>query len=580
MSTGLLPCELLTASAPLEVVYQRVGLTAPTSLFPLSPERLLQLQTLANDVNAHGGWKEVTRQNGWPRFYKSAKEDYERVWLPVLAALEAQYRPQAVSVCKGSLVKVVGPPEGARLSPEFWRSVLDEEAVVLRGFLEDIWGLNRAAFALETLLKEQGDQMLSVLVQEKSPCIGPLQLRTAAIQSLSLSDYLPFLTQTSPSSPTVLYASNIDISTWTPQLQELQRCLPASLCFQTCKDALRLTRVHISGMTLPQLYLPPTYSWIGVHCEQMNLSAVYVNYGPGQCQWSVVSAQHADLLRETVQKAIGVDYMRGDGLLFLPESVLNQANIPYQQITLIPGDVLYLGPGTVHWNSCQTSTVFSAWNLCPYTLPQFQACFRRDDVNRAIGAEGLMQIYTLAMDLLNVDLEKLQLDLCKFLLSRLETRFEAEIRLLSHSKLPNLGVFPGHQVRRCEQCRQELFHAYSSCNTCASAICVPCSSSHPHPLAANCVQFSADSLRKLLKRVRNWTVGAGESLFDPSLNQHFTRVEREREGQGGFSPYSGARDCIWYSCRGAVSYQSEDNGQKREDVREEYVIPKRLKGAL
>lgn len=573
MSTGLLPCELL--AVPLEAVYQRVGLTAPASLFSLSPERLIQLQTLAKDVNEHGGWREVTIQNGWFGFYKEAKEDYERVWLPVLAALEVQYRPQTVSFNKGSLMKVVGPPEGERLLPEFWSSLLGEEAVVLRGFLEDIWGLNRSVFALETLVKQHGEEMLSVLLQEKSPCIGPFQLRTAGIQSQSLSDYLPSMVQTNPSSPTVLYASNIDISSWTTQLQELQRCLPASLCFQTSKDALRLTRVHISGMTLPQLYLAPACSWIGVHSEQMNLSAVYINYGPGKCQWSVISAQHTDLLRETIQKAIGVDYMRGDGLLYLPESVLTQAHIPYQQITLQAGDILYLGPGVVHWNSCQTSTVLTAWNLCPYSLPQFQACFRRDDINRSAGLEGLMQVYTLAMDLVNEDLAKLPIDLSKYLLTRLETRFEAEMRLLSQSKLPNVGVFPGHQVRRCEKCRQELFYIYSSCNSCASALCLPCSRSHPHPVAANCVLFPADSLRKLVKRVRNWTIGVGESLFDPSLNQHFTRVEREREGQVSAGPYSGAKDCIWYSCQQATSCQSQDNGPKSEDLREDYVIPKR-----
>lgn len=575
MSTGLLPYELLTA--PLEEVYHKTGLTAPSSLFPLSTRRSTQLQTLANDINRQGGWRAVNQRNGWNGLYNGAKEDYETVWLPVLVALEAQPRPLGHISREKLRVRVVTPPVGGRLLPEFWKDVMGEEAVVLREFLEDVWELDRRLFSLEALQKEQLEQTLSVLVQERNPGKGPFQLRIANIQSLSLCDYLPLMTQITPSSPTVLSASNIDISTWSPQLQELQRCIPSSLCFQSSKDALRLTRVHISGMTLPQLYLPRTDSWTGVHQEQMNLSVLYINYGPGACEWGVVSAQYVDLLRETIQKAIGVDYMRGDGLLYLPEAVLTQANIPYEHITVQPGDMLYLGPGVAHWNSCLSSTVLTAWNLCPYSLPQFQACFRRDDINRAIEYEGLMQVYTLSLDLINIDLPNLSIDLIKYLINRVQTRFEVETKLLAEANLPNFGLFPGHQVRRCEKCRQELFYAYASCNTCASAICLLCVPSHPHPLAASCVLFTSDCYQKLLKRVRNWTIGVGEHLYDPEVNQHFTRVEREMEAEVCASPYSGARDCVFFTYKRPARSENCDNGLQPAEQRDDYVIPKRLK---
>ena len=492
----------------------------------MTEKQTLILRKLAKIVNKSGGWKELTRKNEWERIYSAAKYDYEVAWMPVILALN-EYK---------TVIEPVTPPIEGKLTGEFWKEVMSREVTVMRGFWGEIWRGNREVFDMERVKEVRTEEMTGKEYRDMEVGRG-------------------------------LVASMGDVDLSAQEMGVLRRALPENLCFQSRTDCLRFTRIHIPGLTLPLLHLRSRGSWTGLHQAELCLTSVIVNHGPGVCEWFIVTAAHVPALRELVLARIGVDVLHvTGGFLWVPEYVLREGKIPFACVDLQPGDVMYLGPGGVQWSRCETDTLLTAHSICPATLSQFQACFHRSLLNRSLSIESLLQIHTLSLDLLNTSLSTLPPDLTHYLLTRLNLQFHTENLQYFSSKLPKNGVFPGHQVRRCEKCRYELFFTYIICNTCAIAMCFDCISKHLHTNLVVCTQFLQENYEKLRKRVEN----REEIMFDPTFNRHFNALEREKEAKIRISPYNGAKNCIFYEKIREIE-RNEDNGVKN------YVIPKRGK---
>lgn len=61
-----------------------------------------------------------------------------------------------------------------------------------------------------------------------------------------------------------------------------------------------------------------------------------------------------------------------------------QRNYPIKKIVQKKGDLVYSGPGTMHWVRALGSCIHSAWNVMPKTKQQLESSKQRTSINELI----------------------------------------------------------------------------------------------------------------------------------------------------------------------------------------------------
>jgi len=565
-SAGLLPSSLLESQAVWSAF-----LTQYRPNLGMEEDRLEEMmgnsgeyvRNLATRVNQLGGWLEVTGKDAWADAKvdktRDSRADYENFLFPVLKFLEFQQKypsPAPYSLSPAQLhpsvlrpIKVFTPPESGLLTQAFWDQVLAEDIAILRGFPSKVWKLDHSLFSFEYLKTHRGAAEIDVLMQDKDPDKDMLRLHSGEKVKSTILDYIEKHVVAGNQSDKVPFAVNVDIGAWGEQIDQFQAKLPEYLLFGSPSDSLSHLRLHINGMSLPQIYLKAAGSWTGAHQENLCFAAINLNHGPGDCQWWGLSPAEVPQVRAEVGAKLGFDTAKSETLWWPDENwVLGQGYASFYGVQR-PDDLVYVGPGTLHWVKTTAPAVNSSWNIGPKTLNQFEAAYSRKALNESIGVESLVQLNTLALDLLNSELSSLPIDLVKYLRSRLNEQFEEEKRLLDACKLPALGVFPGHQVRRCESCKREVLYAYAAS---VQAYCLKCAIALPSP--PNCHEmFTSAHFQRLRDRVQRRIEGENVDFYDPGLNLHFTKGMRQRLSQAWVSPYSGFPSCISFSVEDSAS---------------------------
>lgn len=520
------------------------------------------LRALGKRVNELGGWLEVTGRNGWGEAKVSDREprkDYEMYLFPVLKFIEFAQRYRSgnpYSVCLPQLrpstlhpIRVFTPPASGQLTPTFWEEVFAEDVAILRGFVTKIWQFDHTPFSMDYLESHNADFPFEVLIQDRAPDSESIKLRSGEKLKMTVKDYIAKMRkdmENGPGTGPVPFGVNIDIGEWQRQIDELQAKMPVSLSFGGSDDSLSYIRLHVNGMTLPQIYLKVTGCWTGAHQENLSFTAVNINHGPGVCQWWSLCPEFNLQFREDIMRRQKFDPLKSETLWWPDENYLMMQGYKTYYGLQLPDDLVYVGPATLHWVKSLSATVNSAWNFGGKTIRQFAVAFERDTLNREMQFESLVQVHTLAMDLLNREMSRLPVELVRFLAGKLQAKFETEANELSLSGLKSSGVFPGHQVRRCEKCKQEVLYAYAACNECSAAYCVQCVAKHPHVIPSCCEMFPQEAFRRLMSRVERKCVGEPGDCYDPALNLHYD-LGQKRETAGAYvSPYKGAPSYIYF----------------------------------
>lgn len=111
-------------------------------------------------------------------------------------------------------------------------------------------------------------------------------------------------------------------------------------------------------------YLSATYSYKynGIphsptgHQENNNFCSVNVNIGPGDCEWFAVPDQYWGVIQDMCERN-GINYLYGSWWPILED--LYEEDVPVYRFIQKPGDLVWIGPGTVHW----VQAIVSTWGV-------------------------------------------------------------------------------------------------------------------------------------------------------------------------------------------------------------------------
>lgn len=118
------------------------------------------------------------------------------------------------------------------------------------------------------------------------------------------------------------------------------------------------------------MYLKVKGVWTGGHQENSRLRAININHGPADSIWYTIDNQYYSYMRTLVQQEWGVDILQAEGLWFTNIEYLLERGIPVRKFRQRQGEVVFLGPGCLHWVRSQGKTVQTAWNFADYGLEQ------------------------------------------------------------------------------------------------------------------------------------------------------------------------------------------------------------------
>lgn len=109
------------------------------------------------------------------------------------------------------------------------------------------------------------------------------------------------------------------------------------------------------------------------------MASVNVNLGPDNSEWYTLDIEHVPRLRKQVIQCklfinleFGVDIIEHEGLWFAPPEWLMINNYPIKKLIQKKGDLVYSGPGTLHWVRSLGKCFQIAWNVFPKTEKQWR----------------------------------------------------------------------------------------------------------------------------------------------------------------------------------------------------------------
>lgn len=92
-----------------------------------------------------------------------------------------------------------------------------------------------------------------------------------------------------------------------------------------------------------------------------------------------------------------MDYLKGSW--WPPLEDLLAANIPVYRFTQKPGDLVWIGSGTVHWVQATGWCNNIAWNVGPFTPSQYDMAIERYEWNKLHGFKSIVPVVHLSWQL-------------------------------------------------------------------------------------------------------------------------------------------------------------------------------------
>ncbi|KAH9416118.1 Lysine-specific demethylase 6A [Dermatophagoides pteronyssinus] len=331
-------------------------------------------------------------------------------------------------------------------SPELQQFCLSNHIAVIRG-LSSVLKLDLGLFSTKTLVESNSDHYIEVRRQYMQPsdenwdpehrdmvwyCESQRSHTTIAryghYQALSFSESLKedkeknsstttnsiFRDSDSDSNSTfckntkkhkkysmfkpVKFGTNVDLSDpkkWKIQLQELAKLPPFA---RVSSAANMLTHVGhtILGMNSVQLYMKVPGCRTPGHQENNNFCSVNINIGPGDCEWFGVAPEYWGVIHHICERN-NINYLHGSWWPLLDD--LYAENVPVYRFVQKPGDIVWVGAGTVHWVQAIGWCNNIAWNVGPFTSLQYDLAIKRYEWNKHENYKSIVPMINLSWNI-------------------------------------------------------------------------------------------------------------------------------------------------------------------------------------
>lgn len=260
---------------------------------------------------------------------------------------------------------------------------------------------------------------------------------------------------------TIKFGTNVDLSDenkWRNQLQELIK-LPVFTRVVSASNILCHVGHNVLGVNTVQLYMKVPGSRTPGHQENNNFSGVNINIGPGDCEWFAVPEHYWGVLYRLCQKN-QVNYLKGSWWPNLTD--LQENNIPVYRFVQKPGDLVWLGPGTIHWVQSIGWCNNIAWNVGPPTWKQYQLAMNLYEFNKVENYKSLVPMIHLSWNLArNIRITDIQLfELLRRVLHQSLATCQATMKDLqgAHIQVVHQPRIDSDPACYCYNCEVEIFN--------------------------------------------------------------------------------------------------------------------------
>ena len=509
---------------------------------------LTQIFQVFSSVHSNGGWARTVGLDNWDSVTNmpDGRFFYENNFLVSFERILNSAWPYSAEITKEinfSLLKSIEITTQVR--PDQWEELLSDDLILYR----DVYklGLKENLTSLQSLKEKHGDEEITVIVQESDT--SGFSVKKATKQKMKLKKYIGLMEQNFRDDKYVRFAVNVDIGNWSEEIDEIRKYLPSEVLWCSKDDSLLYLRQHILGMTLPQLYLKINGCWTGGHEENLRFCSANINHGPSACEWWGLDSSQSLQLRERIKVDKNFEIYNSETLWWPDEIYCIIQGFTLYHVIQKPGDLVIVGPGTIHWVKSCGVTTNTAWNFGPKYLNNFIKSFERDFINRAIQYKSLVPMYLLSLDLLNNEMNTLDIGLVEYLKDAILAKENEENFLWVDSKYKNIELNNVDNVIHCESCYLEIFRLYYKCKKCVENrfaggnktcfFCYFCVGLHSKECTGTVVaaqKFLRKDLMKLVniidRRVKGSVLGMGiEDLKYP--------FDKNTEENTYVSPYNG-----------------------------------------
>lgn len=479
-----------------------------------SAESLENIYALYSAVTKNGGWARTVGLNNWEELSKNPdpRKLFESNYLVSFEHWLTgtwNYSPAETLGMDFSLLRTV--PISSNVKDHEWEELLADDLAIVRDVYK--MGISKDLISLDSLSKNHGDMEISVITQESDT--SGFNVKSATKQIMLLKDYISIMTETCKDEKYIRFAVNIDFGDWQEEVDELRKKLPSKILWCSDEDALKHLRQHIMGMTLPQLYVKINGCWTGGHEENLRFPAANINHGPSSCEWWGLDRSQSLQLRECIKNDKGFEIYNTENLWWPDEIYCIFKGFNVFHVLQQPGDLVIVGPGTIHWVKSCGITANSAWNFGPKYFNNFKNSFEREYINNAISYKSIVPMHALSLDLLNMELDDLDLNLIELLKDQVNFKSIEEENEYKESQMPECEVNNSDNVINCEICYKELFRFYYKCKSCVNRrymgktckcfFCLDCAK-NMHKLKCRgkiipVQKFLKEDLQKLLEKI-------------------------------------------------------------------------------
>lgn len=431
------------------------------------PSHTAKVFEIFSAVIKNGGWVRTIGLNNWDSISQipNSRDFYESSHLVSFERKLRSNWPHSPEITKKINFKLLQPvsiTESLQFSQ--MEEILSEDLFLYRNVFK--LGLNPDLISLQAIRSKHGEEEISVIVQESNT--SGFSVKKASKQKMKLKHYVDLMQGTIRDDKFIRFAVNIDIGNWRDEIDEIRKKLPSQVLWCSKEDSLKYLRQHVLGMTLPQLYLKINGCWTGGHEENLRFASANINHGPSGCEWWGLDQTQSLQLRECIRNDKNFEIYNSETLWWPDEiyCIINGFRIFH--VIQQPGDLVVVGPGTIHWVKSCGVTTNTAWNFGPKTRENFVRSFERDYINQAIKYKSLVPMNILSLDLLNNELETLNIDLVEYLKEAIILKNASEVDLYRMSGLSNIEVNNTDNAIHCEECYMETFRIYYKCVRCTN----------------------------------------------------------------------------------------------------------------
>ncbi|KAH3807602.1 hypothetical protein DPMN_135948, partial [Dreissena polymorpha] len=259
----------------------------------------------------------------------------------------------------------------------------------------------------------------------------------------------------------IKFGTNVDLSDpkkWYQQLQEIAK-LPAFCRLVSGSNMLSHLGHTILGMNTLQLYMKVPGSRTPGHQENNNFCSININIGPGDTEWFAVPEQYWGVICNMCERN-NVDYASGSWWPILED--LYDENVPVYRFIQKPGDLVWVGPGCVHWVQAIGWCNNIAWNVGPMTTRQLQMGLERYEFNKLQNYKSIVPMLHLVWNIAkNVKITDQKLfDLLKSTLMSSLRNIQFTMDFVTDMGLDIKwhGRVEGEAAHYCNVCEVEVFN--------------------------------------------------------------------------------------------------------------------------